>query len=89
MTLPTLVALFLHQWHCNRIVAIWFCFYFSDTATDYFRIEEVTEAAEGIYRCFANNSKGSNSDTTFLDVEGEKIIASQHSGIRERDQGCA
>ncbi|CAK8691082.1 unnamed protein product [Clavelina lepadiformis] len=43
--------------------------YYTDSTTDYYRIDDVTEAAEGMYRCFANNSKGYDYGETFLDVE--------------------
>uniref|UniRef100_H2YT91 Ig-like domain-containing protein n=1 Tax=Ciona savignyi TaxID=51511 RepID=H2YT91_CIOSA len=42
---------------------------FRDSAVDYYRIEEVVVESEGIYRCYANNSEGSDFGLSFLDVE--------------------
>ena len=49
-------------------------FHRRDSTTDYYRIDDVTEAAEGMYRCFANNSKGYDYGETFLDVEGTFLL---------------
>ena len=50
--------------------SFFYIFSFRDSTIDYLRIEEVTEAAEGTYKCFARNTEGVDFDTTFLDVEG-------------------
>lgn len=39
----------------------------------YYRIDEITEDAEGIYECVAVNTKGRDHGQTFLDVEGELV----------------
>nr|XP_018668081.2 hemicentin-1 [Ciona intestinalis] len=52
-----------------------------DSATDYYVIDEVSEASEGMYRCYANNSEGNDYGLTFLDVEERPPVVTTDGNV--------
>uniref|UniRef100_F6ZIH2 Hemicentin-1 n=1 Tax=Ciona intestinalis TaxID=7719 RepID=F6ZIH2_CIOIN len=69
------------QWSRERKNYLQCYFYIRDSATDYYVIDEVSEASEGMYRCYANNSEGNDYGLTFLDVEERPPVVTTDGNV--------